>query len=179
MKKFFIPILFAILILTAGCSSEPPSTSASPAAPEDTAALLTLEVPGLSDGAELINETNEDDGTSRTEWLYDSSVTIVSARVQCIEADAQSLETQIMDLGGMDTSKFDASIDDNLSQKFSYPVWRIRYTTGSNEDTRTNEDIYIQTDRMDYWFHTSTPSDFYEDYRETIETWIISLVFSD
>lgn len=179
MKKSLIPILIAVLMLSSGCSPAATPAPSSLAEAEDTATLQTLEIPALPDGVELIEEVKGENGISHTRWLYDSMVLIESTSVECTEANVEDIATQIEKLNGNDTSDFYAAIDDTMSQKFTYPVWRISYYTGSNEDTRTNVDIYIQTDSMDYWFHTSTPSDFYEDYEESIETWIASLAFAD
>jgi len=55
----------------------------------------------------------------------------------------------------------------------AYPC--ITYTTGSNEDTLANVDIYVQTGGMDYRFHTFTPVDALDTYNDIIEAWIDSL----
>ncbi|MGE4353666.1 MAG: hypothetical protein AB7D36_06245 [Oscillospiraceae bacterium] len=191
MKKSFAVLLAAMLLLSAGCGSSPVASPSPTATDEVTASslpetnaegagnMLMLKAPGIPSDAERISETDGDDGTCRTEWLYDGAVTIALARVPCAESDEESIAVQIGTLTGMDTADFTAAVDENLSQEFSYPVWRITYTTGENEDTHRNVDVYIQTDDMDYWFHTATPADFYTDYEPAIGVWISSLVLSD
>ena len=70
----------------------------------------------------LINIENKD-GTYREELLFVAMVSVVTARVACI---------QINKLNGMDASGIVVKKDDAVSTRLSYPVWRIAYKTGSN-----------------------------------------------
>jgi hypothetical protein len=49
-----------------------------------------------------------------------------------------------------------------------YPCWLVTYDEGSNEDTVSCMDIYVQTDDYDYRLHSSVSADFYLDYHDEI-----------
>ncbi|MDR1765516.1 MAG: hypothetical protein LBR77_05415 [Lachnospiraceae bacterium] len=84
---------------------------------------------------------------------------------------------------GTTVSDIDVQPDEALGAKFTFPVWRVGYTTGENEDTDANVDIYIQTDTGDYRFHASVDGEAYDgflddyDYKAEIERCIQSLSF--
>ena len=143
---------------------------------DDKITGLVLAVPALpEDKLETIGSATNSDDTYRIEAIYDGIVHIYDERVLKTDSDAASIAAKITSLNAVESTGIKVKKDSALSKKFTYPVWRVTYTTGANEDTRTNLDIYIQTDGMDYRFHTDTPSEGYNEYEAQIETWIQSL----
>ncbi|MDR1764643.1 MAG: hypothetical protein LBR77_00810 [Lachnospiraceae bacterium] len=76
--------------------------------------------------------------------------------------------------------------DEDLSSRFTYPVWRLEYLTGENEDTDVNFGVYIQTDTGDHFFHAAMDIDTYYgftddsyDYAAEIERCIQTLAFTE
>ncbi|MCL2434354.1 MAG: hypothetical protein FWD16_07560 [Clostridia bacterium] len=69
--------------------------------------------------------------------------------------------------------------NDALTQKLSYPAWRIDYVTGQNEDTRTHVAIYVGTDEWDFIADFSVAADFYEEYEAAVQGWIDSITLKD
>lgn len=136
---------------------------------------LLLVIPILTKNTELIGNVSQENGTYREELLYDGMVSIVAERLLLIEFSKEAIVKQIESLNTVAVKDVKIEQDATISARLSYPAWRITYTTGSNEDTRTNLDFYIQTDAWDYRFHTSTPVDSFAEYSESIESWIESI----
>lgn len=145
------------------------------AANEPDASALVWYVTALTDNFETISADYNNDGAYYEELLYDGMVRILLERIPGTDADALSIARNINALNGVDAE--DISVEQNpvISAQLGYPAWWVTYTTGSNEDTLANVDIYVQTDGMDYRFHTSTPVDALETYSDIIEAWIDSL----
>ncbi len=191
-------LMLCCALILAGCMASPqpttpaatpektidasPTTEVQTPAPSDTdegIKGLVLIVPVLTDNVETVKNTKNEDGSYQEELLFDAMVSVVTERVARIEYSDEAIAKQINKLNGMDASDIIIKKDDAVSTKLSYPAWRITYTTGANEDTRKNVDIYIQTDDWDFRLHTSTPIDSVDDYSENIETWIESLDLFD
>jgi hypothetical protein len=139
---------------------------------------LTLDSPKVSDKLETVSSVVRKDGGYRVEAMYDSVIQIIDERVKRTQANAESIAAQIDQLNAVPATDVKVTQDAALTKLLSYPAWRATYTTGANEDTRTNMDIYVQTDDMDFRFHTSTPSESYIEYKKTIESWIQALEFT-
>ncbi len=140
-----------------------------------SAGVLTLEALALTVKLKEVSSVFRKDGTYRKELLYDGTVSIVLEGVERVDSDEHSITAHILALGDSAVVPVEIKKDTAVSTLLTYPAWRATYTTGANEDTRTNVDLYIQTDSMDYRFHTSTPADDFADYSERIESWIASL----
>lgn len=138
-----------------------------------------LVVPVLKADLETISNDIRQDGTYREESLFQSMVSIVCERCTSVEFSEDAIVEQIVNLTEVDLSEVTIEQDTPTSNRLSFPAWRLTYTTGANEDTRKNVDIYIQTDGWDYRFHTSTPIDAFADYSDFIEAWIESLELFD
>lgn len=181
--------LLCLALILAGCTTAPqptvqaataaPTTEATPAATEEGIKGLVLVIPVLKDNVETVSNTDNEDGTYREELLFDGMVTVVTERVARIDYSEEAIAKQINKLNGVDASDLVVKKDDAISTKLSYPAWRITYTTGANEDTRSNVDIYIQTDEWDFRLHTSIPSDSFDDYLDNIEAWIEAIDLFD
>ncbi len=105
-----------------------------------------------------------------TEWTLDYSlfVDVQSFIVKNKVHSKNSVTSRIKSLEGKD-SKFEL-ISVELSNKYTtqinYPVWIIKYFTGSNEDTNQCVDLYFQTESGEYRIHTIVDADgesYFED----------------
>lgn len=161
---------------TVTASADIPSPSPTVAPPIEGLLLVTSL---LVDSVEKISTETRADGTYYEQVLVDALVSVVFERVTRVESDEQAVTKQIASLNNVAITDVSIEQDTKVSSQLSYPTWRISYITGENEDTRQNVDLYIQTDGWDFRFHTSTPIDAYEDYKESIETWIESLDLTD
>ena len=163
-------------------SSATASAETQPPAPETTPAGslgLFMAVPVLTRNVVTVGIENREDGTYREELLFDTVVGIVIERVKRAEANEQAIARQIDSLNGTAAKDITIAKDDAVSAKVTYPAWRITYETGENEDTRSNLDIYIQTDDWDFRFHITAPADNIDDYKYAIPEWIEAVELFD
>lgn len=175
------PTATPAVVETPAATASPSPTETQSAAAETTAPAikgLVLTVPVLVKNVDTISSVVNADGTYREELLYDGMVSIVDESLAGVESTKEAISKQITSLNDVEVSDMTVAQDATISTKLSYPAWRITYTTGANEDTRANVDIYIQTDSGDFRFHTSTPVDAYDEYKESIESWIESFGLS-
>jgi hypothetical protein len=179
-RKQLISAILALIVcfvMISGCHTVSSPAEVTPS-PIDGSALektdLTLSIPALEGTADLILEKSNPDGTRQQILLYDAVVGITISRLDSVGYSEDAVSAQITDTGNTAINNLAIVPDDTVSAQLTYPAWRISYTTGENEDTCQNTDIYIQTDAWDFYFHTSVPVDYAEDYSAIIESWIAS-----
>lgn len=75
-------------------------------------------------------------------------------------------ETFASMVSGGEVMDYQDSQNQSLTEKFSYVVYDITYTTGANEDTRLWKMIYFQTDTHDYAFAYQMNADYADSMEE-------------
>ena len=190
--------------LVAGCGGEPeaqntaePTATATPetvatATPENSpAATPSVSAPvasgalsGKQDlmlvssiafkGAEMLENTQNEDGTYKERLLVDGLVTIGYERLLPAQAGEAGVKAAIEELE-TNPQGLQIAADDDLTDNISYSVWKAEYTVGSNEDTQSCIDYYIQTDDWDFRFHVAIPIDHYEEYEDAVDGWADAL----
>lgn len=126
-------------------------------------------------GMEFICDYQEEDGTFCEEYLYNDSIGVVIERLapRPYDADAPLEAVLAREYGAKGIT---VNADDAVSNRLTYPAWRVDYTTGANEDKRICTDIYVQAELNDFRFHIGIPADIYEESSALAEQWISTLM---
>ncbi len=186
----------AVLAMLAGCGAAPEAAPAEPesAAVEETAKeapeaetdedaiaaaeeeelesknVLAVKAPGYS-GLENLKMENNDDGTYYYEDMTEDGITIITNMSyrnsqrdgQAMDAYAENFVCALVD----NDARITASAEDTeLSEKLTYPVYKVDWESGENEDTRQAVGVVILTDNFTFYFGYECPIDFYEDNEE-------------
>jgi len=179
--------LFALTVT--GCGLSQASTATAPSsnptanisADESNLAgtSLDISIPALDETVDIISYEINPVGTYRREMLFDAMVGVTVARLEGISCNEEDIIARIINMSSTDIRDIVIIEDPSLTARLTYPAWRIAYTTGENEDTRQNTDIYVLTDEWNFYFHTAVPTDFAEEYNPIIESWIVSIGLTD
>lgn len=117
------------------------------------------------------------DGIYHLAWLFNGMVSYSLERLPKAELGEGGVRDAFAKL---EPDAYDASLrpDDDMTRRLDGAVtWRWYYSTGHNEDTRTNTDYYIQRDDFDYRFSVSVPADFADEYKQPVKALVNGLVF--
>jgi hypothetical protein len=143
---------------------------------------LWIEVPHLPEDAEAVDFQMNDEGVAAFTRIIDGGVAALA--VERLKPDEIGFSPEaaaefVAETEGIDAGDVTAEALDDLAEKYTYPVIGAGYTTGENEDTRQNVDIYIFTDQWVFRLHTSIAIDYAEEYMEKVEDWFSNLKFRE
>ena len=147
------------------------------AAPEEEALesvnMLAVKAPGYT-GITSLKNVNNDDGTYYYEDMTEDGITIITNMcARNSQRDGQDpdayAENFVCALVDNDAHITGSSQDEDLSASLSYPVYKIDWESGENEDSRQAVGIVILTDNFTYYFGYECPIDYFEDNQEFYE----------
>ena len=124
--------------------------------PDNDSLQLTIDLSGLE---EIIPSY---------EYAYDGMVYYTIEQLERAASDERSIVEAIQELEASAISISNATESIEHLGLLGYPCWLVTYDEGSNEDTVSCMDIYVQTDDYDYRLHSSVSADFYLDYHDEI-----------
>ena len=135
---------------------------------------------------ETLQSENHEDGTYYYADVMEDGMIIVVNTVlpHNLVDDAQTLEDYLtgcaLDLGETDTYLLQ-TVEENVaySEKMSYPVYIVTYTTGENEDTREWTVFAMDTDRYTYLYGFGTMLDAADDMKSVYQDIFAGLYLSD
>lgn len=135
----------------------------------DIAAVLPGEV---IEGAHQVM----DNGIYRMTWIYNGIVSYSLERLPKAELGEDGVRAAFAEIAPF---AYDASLrpDDDMTRRLGAVAWKWFYSTGKNEDLRTNTDYYIQRDDFDYRFSVSVPADFADENKQVVKSLVNGLVF--
>ena len=122
-------------------------------------------------GLENLKNENNEDGTYYYEDMTEDGITVITNMCapnsqrdgQDMDAYAENFVCALVD----NDARITGSVEDTgLADKLSYPVYRISYESGSNEDTRQAVGVVILTDDYTYYYGFECPIDSFEDNEE-------------
>lgn len=114
------------------------------------------------------------------EYSLDGLVYYKVERLTSAEYGEDTVRAKVADLENINADGIEiSSLSEPPENISSYPVWKLSYTTGSNEDTSLCVDIYIQTDGADYRFHAVVDADYEADYAADLAKRVNSLCWSE
>jgi len=130
---------------------------------ENTLAIKGAAYTGLSN---LRNDNNED-GTYFYEDMTEDSVTVITnmcapASIGADQDPAAYAESFVSAEVDSDALVTGTKEDTKLSPAFTYPVYRVSWTSGSNEDTKQAEGVVVLTDSFTYYYGFRCPIDEYD-----------------
>ncbi len=122
-------------------------------------------------GLTNLKNENNDDGTYFYQDMTSDGVTVITnMSAPNSQRDGQDMDAYAINficaLIDNDARVEDPVPDETLSEKFTYPVYKAVWESGSNEDTRKSEGIVVLTDLYTYYYGFGCPIDDYEDNEE-------------
>ena len=151
---------------------------------DDTFEELDKMAEGLTGGLALagpeytnvtnIREDNYDDGTYFYEDMTEDAITVITNMCyqnsqrdgQAMDAYAENIVCAQVDNDAVITETVE---DSELAAKLSYPVYKISYESGSNEDTRQAVGVVVLTDLYTFYYGYSCPIDYFEENADFYE----------
>ena len=129
--------------------------------------FFTIKAPGYTQ-LENIKTENNFDGTYYYEDMTSDGLTIITnMSAQTTIRDAQKPDAYainfVCEYVDNDAIVTDCVQDEKLTEKMVYPVYKITWEKGSNEDSRQAVGVVIKTDLYTYYFGYSCPLDYFED----------------
>ena len=136
---------------------------------QDSICVLTTDLE-YADLVPLCDDPSWNGGYYYADMSEDGLKIIVNccAEIQGYE-DATSQEYReafVAMVSGGEVMDYQESQNQSLTEKFSYVIYDITYTTGANEDTRLWKMFYFQTDTHDYAFAYQMDADYAESMEE-------------
>ena len=163
MKKKALAIILALVIAIA--------MSAAPVCAEE---LWEAQGPScvLTSGVQYAGMVSLRNDSSWNGGYYYSDMTEdgITVIVNCCAANDGDLDTsaafrkafaEMVSEG--EVMDYQDSQNQNLTMKFTYPVYDLSFTTGANEDTRVWKMVFFQTDTHTYAYAFEISADFAED----------------
>lgn len=148
---------------------EAASTETESSGKEDKAAEndLALIAPGYTGLTNLRKEDN-DDGTYYYEDMTEDGITVITNMCSPNsqrdgQADDAYAENFVCALVDNDARITGSKEDTQLSETLSYPVYKVDWESGGNEDTRQATGVVILTDKYTFYYGYECPIDMYED----------------
>ncbi len=132
--------------------------------------VLVIKAPGYTGLTNLRNDNN-DDGTYFYEDMTEDGITIITNMSypnsqrdgQAMDAYAENIVCAQVD---NDAKITDTVEDSDLSAKLTYPVYKVSWESGSNEDTKQAVGVVVLTDNYTYYFGYKCPIDNFEENAE-------------
>ena len=122
-------------------------------------------------GLTNIRKENNDDGTYYYEDITSDGITVITNMSSPnSQRDGQDMDAYAINfvcaLIDNDARVDDSVIDDALTEKFTYPVYKATWESGANEDTKKATGVVVLTDLYTYYYGFACPIDFYEENEE-------------
>lgn len=141
---------------------------------EGSDSIMMIQGPEYSGLKSLRSDINED-GTYYYEDMMDDGLTVITnMRYPNSQRDGQDMDAYAMNLVcaqvDNDADITDTSEDSGLSEKLTYPVYKISYQSGSNEDTKQAVGVVVLTDDYTYYYGYSCPIDHFEENQKIYES---------
>jgi hypothetical protein len=187
MKKFFGGVFVLALVSTVLAASFPASCWATDE--DDAVEGLCLEIPKFPKDAEVIDFAQNEDGVvAYTRMIDDGCLVLVVERLKNVMDDGEDFTAgkvgkfvaEIEELGEDDVDVTEN--EEEFAELYSYPVASATYTTGENEDTRGNFDLYMFTDEWVFRIKVSISADYMENYggeSGKIKDWLYNMKLRD
>jgi len=146
---------------------------------------LALMGPSYS-GLTKLDKTTNEDGTYKYQDMMDDGLTVITNMSypnsqrdgQDPDAYAENFVCAVVD--DADSATIISSKDDTtVSEKLSYPSYRVSWETGSNEDSRQNVGVVVLTDNFTFYYGFGCPIDFYEENVASYESDLDSIGWVD
>lgn len=119
-------------------------------------------------GLENLRNENNDDGTYFYEDMTEDGITVITnMSAPNSQRDGQDpdayAENFVCALIDNDARITETKEDEKLTGSFTYPVYRILWESGSNEDSRQAVGVVVLTDLYTYYYGFKCSVDYYED----------------
>lgn len=149
-----------------------PSAEPTQTPPQPAARIPWMLKPDAALAAEYLPDLSEydADGGFLESFLYDGAVLVQFAAFPGANTPESALEAMV-GITGADVSNMKREtvhVNDQDAQ-------RLRYTIGTEEDTRRCEDVLAVTEEGAMLFRTATPADLWDVYSGQVEAWLGSL----
>lgn len=154
---------------------------------DEETAVNELAIKGPSyTGLSNLYTLNNEDGTYIYEDMTEDGLTVI--RNMCShnsqrdgqdpDAYAENYVCALVD--ETDSAKIiDSADDETLFKSLTYPVYRIHWESGSNEDSRQNVGVVVLTDNFTFYYGYGCPIDYYEENEEFYESELDSIELID
>ena len=147
---------------------------------KNTMALKASDITGLSN----LRKQNNDDGTYYYQDITEDGDTVITNMCyrnsqrdgQDMDAYAENIVCAQVNSDAVITG---SSQDEELSTLLTYPVFKVEYEVGGNEDTRQAVGAVVLTDNFTYYYGFDCPIDFFEEHQEFYESEFKNLTFVD
>ena len=147
-------------------------------APEEEKVTNELFLKGPSyTGLSPIDNINNEDGSYKYRDMTEDGITVITNMCsrnsqsdgQDPAAYAENFVCALVDDTG--SAKIINSRDDmTLSEKLTYPSYRVYWEAGSNEDSRQNAGVVVLTDNFTFYYGYGCPKDSYEENSDFYES---------
>jgi len=153
---------------------------------DDAVEGLWIEVSKFPEEADFADfEMNDEGVASFTRVIDGGTVALVVERLLVADTDGEPVTPEtlgkfVAGIEGIQEEKIEItpSLDD-FAELYSYPVAGAEFTTGENEDTRKNIDLFLFTDSWLFRIHTSIAADSFDEYEDQVKEWLTSLKFRE
>ena len=123
-----------------------------------------------TDMVPLYNDSTWNDGYFYSDMTKDGITVIVNccaANGADADGTSEAFRKEFAGLvSGSEVMDYQVSQNQNLTEKFTYPVYDIAFTTGANEDTRLWKMVFFQTDTHTYAYAFQMSADYAESMEE-------------
>jgi hypothetical protein len=139
---------------------------------------LWIEVPNLPKDAEVVDFGMNDEGVVAYTRLVDApAVAIVVERLNpdSIAYGPEAIAEFVAEAEDIDAGDVAVEAMDDLSGKYSYPVFGANYETGWEDNMRQNADIYIFTDPWVFRLHAVVAEEYADEYMSQVYDWYSNL----
>jgi hypothetical protein len=82
------------------------------------------------------------------------------------ETDPEAIKKIVAERLDVRASSIKISQDEELSAKYTCPAYRLKFTTGSNEDSNERHGLFIGTDTWDFYLDVTADADYAGGYRD-------------
>lgn len=135
---------------------------------DEGGSTLAITAPVYSGELTMLEDENYDDGTYFYQDMTEDGITIITNMSypnsqrdgQEMDAYAENLVCAQVDNDAVITETVE---DPELAAKLTYPVYKISWESGSNEDTRQAVGVVVLTDNTTFYFGYSCPIDYFEE----------------
>ena len=129
---------------------------------------LVMQIKGLPSDIELLDASGTVNGPYVYRYIYKDMVIFFVERLDKVESGIENVKKNILELESeREVLNLKAEPSKEIAD-VSYPVFKLTFRTGRNEDMRECLDYYIQADKFDYRLHFTTPADYVDEYVDFI-----------
>ena len=139
---------------------------------EESGNGLWLSIPSVESEGTLMRSEENAQGVRADTYFYDGLVAIVIERLLPGSGDTlESIVARTASWENVSEEEIATEVDDVTAGQLGHPSYRLFYTTGGNEDTRWNMDLWVMTGPWDFRVHVVIPIDYDEEYAEQVIHW--------